>query len=369
MGLGKNGYYSSADIKKVGAQYNIVLGERSPGKSYEIKAECLLKAYEQRKPTFIIIRRLKEDIRQSTIQSYFDDNNDRRDGCKGDVYALTNGEYNYIDVYNGRIYFANRDEETFKITRGMHAGYVMALALDERYKGGQYPSVTDIVYEEFVTNKVYLRNEPTRLQNLVSTICRDKEVTVWMIANTISRVCPYFQEWGLQNIPRMKSGEIDTYKLVGENDTETTIAVEFAPSRKRKNRMFFGNASRSIQGGAWETKEVAHLPDDYEKFDLLYEMLFNSCGFTFAVQLLMDDDGVCFVYVYPHTKQNTTGRRVITSEFSLDPDVSNTLRQNRPEKLIGKLIAENKICYATNLCGSDFIACVKNMSPPPFMIR
>lgn len=80
-----------------------------------------------------------------------------------------------------------------------------------------------------------------------------------MVANTISRVCPYFQQWSLQNIPKMKEGQIDRYRI-----DETDIAVEMSPSRKEKSKMFFGQAAKSIQGGQWESSVFPDLPKNMQ---------------------------------------------------------------------------------------------------------
>lgn len=39
MGLDKKGYYTLKDILKEKCEYNIILGERAPGKSYAAKKE------------------------------------------------------------------------------------------------------------------------------------------------------------------------------------------------------------------------------------------------------------------------------------------------------------------------------------------
>ena len=362
MGLYKK-HYTEDDIVKINAQYNIVLGERAPGKSYAIKARALEKSYTAGQPTFILIRRMKEDIRNDNIQQYFADNM-RHDGCRGDILTISGGEYNYIHVWQRKIYFANINDDG-KIKKGKMAGFVIPLSEDERYKSQEFPTVTDVIYEEFVTNKLYLRNEPNRLQNLISTIARTDEIKVWLIANTISRVCPYFQEWCLTNIPKMREGTIDTYKV-----DNTLIAVEFAPSVGHKSKMFFGNVAKSIQGGAWDTKVVPHLPDNYNNYEMLYNFLLRHAGFTFNVQLLIDSDGQLLIYVYPFTKQTYSDDiRVITDEFNINRNISNRLHDSRVEQQISSLYLMGKICYATNLCGADFAACVQNMTPNPFSYK
>ena len=356
MGLDRTGYYTTKDIRKKKAQYNIILGERSPGKSYAVKRDALKRAYKESKPTFIVIRRYEEDVKNNYIQNYFADNS-TTEGNDGEVFTITDGEYESVYVYQSKIYFANRDPESGRMVPGLHIGYVMALSADERYKSQQFPTVSDIIFEEFVTRKMYLKDETIRLMHLISTIARKREVSVWMIANSISRVCPYFTDWGLRNIPKMKEGTIDIYTV--EN---TKIAVEMCPSRKLKSKMFFGQAAKSIQGGQWETDILPGLPGDYEDYEKLYEMYLEGEGFIFKLELLMDDDAECVIYVYPFTKSVKPELPVITDEFSVSSMKRPYLRRNiAPEAKISDLFQQKKICFSSNLCGTDFYAVHRNM--------
>lgn len=356
MGLGKTGYYTVKDIKKKKAQYNIILGERSPGKSYAVKAEALRNAWKAKAPTMVIIRRFEEDIKTAYMQQYFGDNNENT-GADGDPFEITGGEFDSIYVMNCKIYFANRDPDSGKYSPGLLIGYCMALSNDERYKSQQFPEVTDVIFEEFVTRKLYLRDEPVRLMNLISTIARKREITVWMIANTISRVCPYFLEWSLRNIPLMQPGTIDTYTF-----GDTKIAVEMAPTLQKKSRMFFGQAAKSIQGGQWEAEELPALPEDYSEYDKLYEMYVEGQGFTFKLELLINSDAEKVIYVYPFTKQVKPALPCITEEFTTDPQKRPYLNKEIPaEQMISRLYMQGKICFSSNLCGADFGAVLKNM--------
>lgn len=364
MGIDKKGFYTLRDVLKSGAQYVIPLSDRSRGKSYEVKRHCLLKAYQSGKATLGLIRRYDEDITDTNIQPYFDDNNrpDKPD-APGAVEVITDGEYNYIHVFRHRIYFAHRsvtEDGVEHIVRGQQIGTVFALNLDERYKSQQYPELEDIIFEEFVTRKLYLRDEPTRLQHLVSTIIRRRNGNVFMIANTISRVCPYFQEWSLKGIPSMKPGTIQTYKV-----DDTLIAVELveASSEKKKSKMFFGQAGKAIQGGHWESESVPHLPKAYEEFDVLYSVALRYSEFTFKLDLLIDDNADMTLYVYPYTKPTIPDDMIlITDEYALSSTVRSTFKRAiRSECKIVELYRQQKICYASNLCGADFKSCLQNM--------
>ena len=79
----------------------------------------------------------------------------------------------------------------------------MALSASTHYKSTQYPFVKNMIFEEFVTDGLYLQNECNLLMQLVSTVFRNrKDGKVFLIGNTISRVCPYFYEWELRGIPK-----------------------------------------------------------------------------------------------------------------------------------------------------------------------
>ena len=356
MGLDRKGYYSLKDIKKLNCEYNIVLGERSPGKSYAVKREALERAYKTGKPSMAIVRRFEEDIKNDNITEYFADNNLNREDAPGDIINITNGEYDSVACIRSIIWFGKRNEDG-KFIPGREAGKAFALSADERYKSRQYPYIENIIYEEFVTDKLYLRKEPDRLQQFVSTLLRKREGKVWLVANTISRVCPYFQQWSLKNVPRMKEGQIDEYRI-----DETKIAVEMSPSRKEKSKMFFGLAAKAIQGGQWESGVFPDLPKNHAEYDLIYKMYVTAAGFTFVLELLIDEKGEAVVFVYPFTKTLKEYIPQITDEFSTAWNVRRYLSKKiKAECMIAALIQQGKICFSSNLTGADFTAAVRSM--------
>ena len=356
MGLDKKGYYTLKDILKENCEYNVILGERAPGKSYAVKKEALEYAFKTGTASIGLVRRFEDDIKNAAMTEYFDDNNENK-GAPGDIKKITKGLYTSLACIRGELFFCNIDEETGKYIPGQKAGRVFALNVDLRYKSRQFPEIHDIIFEEFVTNQYYLRDEPMRFQQLVSTILRKREGRVFMIANTISRVCPYFQEWSLKNIPKMQPGQIDLYTA-----DDTRIAVEMSPSRKEKSKMFFGRASRAIQGGQWETDNFPDLPGRYKDYDLLYSVYVEAAGFMFKLDLLIDDNGDRIVFCYPFTKSIKEQIPVITDRFSADPLVRPYLMKKIPaERAMADLIALRKICYSSNLTGSDFTAAVRGM--------
>lgn len=168
-------HYNIDPIDERGAGINIIYGERSNGKSYQVKHKkgvlnylnttntyiCsyknkneIIKKCVDKHSRFMLIRRMKEEISSDKIEQYFSD---------VDILKLTNGEYNCLTLFKKRIYLGNYDIESGKTTKGDHIGYVVALSTEQSYAGASYLDVTDMIYEEFMSRGVYLR-----LQSLIS---------------------------------------------------------------------------------------------------------------------------------------------------------------------------------------------------------
>lgn len=355
----KKEYYDIRPILSHKAQYNMVIGEKGNGKSFQAKKLAITDAYND-KGEFLYMRRYDKHIRETDVYSYFGD---------APIKEWTDGEYEGIALYRKFIYFCNYDEND-KPVRGKEAGRIVALNMYEQLTSQTYPHVSNIIFEEFITRGLYIDNEPVLLMNFVSTVARDDDICVWLMGNSISRVNPYFQTWCLRNIPRQKVGTIDDYYFTrtdadGEQIT-TKIAVERCKNLGTKSKMFFGDAGKMITGGSWDTHEYPHLPRDDEgklkPYKSLYEVLLINMGYKFVLQYCIDEKtGGTWVYVYPYTK-NRRIRRVITDDFSTDPFVTSSLISNIPAEVkIHNLIALNKICYSDNLTGSDFEAITQNM--------
>lgn len=360
-------YYSSKRIRERNADYNILIGERANGKSYDTKYNALKEAYAKKKVSFALIKRLAEDLKKGFIEDYFADM---------PVEKITKNEYNYITGWSDNIYFANIDDNG-KVVRGIQIGKAISLSNDERYKSRAYPDMDTIIFEEFVTSNLYLRDEVRRLMSLVSTIFRRRKgCKVWMIANTVSRVCPYFQEWSLVNIPKMAQGQIDEYTyhetLRDGSTTDTKIAVEYCEnSDVSASGMFFGKFAKHIDGGQWETDEYPHLPWESSEYETIYTLSIASGLFAFMVNLIIKNDSPeQLVYIYPcrqrQDKSYRLAKRVIQDDFSTDMNITNGIKNIYPEQRIKELYKLGKVVFSTNLCGADFNTTIKNMKKHPF---
>lgn len=360
----KNEFYRLDEIKKKLAQYNILLGERANGKSGAVKEESVRLGLKTKKICTALIRRFDEDIKSSVISSYFNDN-----FINEIIEKESKGKYNCVTFYQRVFYFSHIDEYG-KIERGFAFCKVFSIADDERYKSSTVePNIEIIIFEEFTTNKTYLYNEVARFMNLCSTILRLNTGRVYMIANKVSRVCPYFSEWCLKNIPKQKEGSIDVYEFEDLQGTAVKIAVELcaSPSHK-KSGMFFGRVGQQIDGGSWQCKEHPHLIGDLSDYDILYSLTLKHLDFKFNICLLhhIEKEFLC-VYVYPASVK--IHDRVLTEEYSSNYFTTPTLlKSNRAECVINDLYRRNKVVFPTNLIGEDFTTILSNMKQNPFTL-
>lgn len=338
----KKQFYNIAPLLKTNAAYMILLGMRANGKSYAAKETVLKEAYEK-KTNFVYLRRWREDIKQASVESYFAD---------APVEKITGGEYNYITAWQGFLYFSVIGEDG-KPTRGQRIGRYCALNEAVRYKSQAFVNYAYIIYEEFITDEVYLSDEPSKLQQFVSTVARLESIKVLLIGNTMSRVCPYFNEWCLEGTLRQKPGTIEIYHMHYE-DFNIDIAVENCEVLKRESKMFFGNAAKQIISGEWDVKDAPRLPKKLETYDEVYRMDIKFNMFNFHMVLLTDGTGLILIYIFP-AKTNKKGVRMLTDTPTFKPEVSRHFRtDSRAETKIIECWRQGKVCFSDNLTAADF---------------
>lgn len=353
-----NDYYDISEIKKEDAQINIIFGERSNGKSFQIKHEVIFPDYFNFGWRSVYLRRIAEEIGTGQIEDYFKD---------VDVRKLTKGKENCISQYRKRTYLSNFDSETLKVKRVEQFGYAMALSTEQNYAGGSYLDVHNIVYEEFMTRTVYLAHEPSKLMNLYCTIDRKRGTTkMWLLGNTISRVCPYIHEWGLDDIFRtIKQGEIKTkYVPTGEIDDETgkprtvKIAIEYCRSTGRSSYTI-GSHSDMMNTGSWQTDPQPLLPKSLKKYKCKFRFGFQYQNFKFLCDYLYDaiEKEICF-FIYPYTKDFNNKTIVFSDRIKMSKYWQRNIYDiSIPNKKLRDLFMsfkENKIFYASDICGTDF---------------
>ena len=103
--MSKSKFYSLDSILSKKCQYNIIIGERSNGKSYAFLERALRRWWEFGEQS-AYIRRWKEDYRGKRGTQLFAGHTEN-----GFIEELTGGEWNTVKYYSGKWFLAKKDEE------------------------------------------------------------------------------------------------------------------------------------------------------------------------------------------------------------------------------------------------------------------
>ena len=349
--------YNLDNIDSRNATINIIYGERSNGKSYQVKHKKAVLKYLETGDRFILMRRWKEEITTEKIEAYFSD---------VDIYNITGGDYNCITMYRKTLYLANYDVDSGKTIKGDKIGYVVALSTEQNYAGASYLDVHDIIFEEFMSRSEYLPNEADKLMNFYSTVDRKRGTTrLWLVGNSISRVCPYLLDWDIANIIRtQKQGEIKE-KYLGtntfdENNDEIMIklAIEYCKDTG-KTSFAIGKHKDMLNKGSWQSDPQPHLPKSRKAYRCCYRILFYYKGFKFSGEYLIDniENTHCW-FISPFTKDIPDKILVFSDVIKISKwwqrDIYNPNINNQKLKELLATFKENMIFYSTDLAGTDF---------------
>ena len=371
-------YYNNENILKTECEYMLQLGERSNGKSYADKLYLLKCAWNEQDPytgeplpdyEFAYIRRWDLEIKGKDVEQYFSDMVINNNGDRP-INEITGGAYDQVTVYQRRIYFARIDEDG-KVIRGKLIGHCFAITQETHYKSLAYPNIGRAVFEEFITNSGYLEKEPQRLLALISTIFRRRRGRVFLVGNTISRACPYFGDWGLSGVLRQDKGTICIYSQETDQEDENgarvvvRIAVEFCENSGKNSKMFFGQGSKMITSGDWESEAQPHLEYFYDEYQRLNDMIMELDGLAYRLQLLYDPDERPLVYVYPLneiTPKERKTKRIISDKYSLNVNQTRGWVDIRYkyDRIYMTLLSAGKYAFSDNLTGTEFLLSARN---------
>lgn len=351
-------HYNLDNIEKEDADFNLIWGEKGNGKSYQVKHKRAVLKYLKTGRRFIYLRRWKEEITTDKVEQYFAD---------VDVNKLTNGVYNCITVYRKQLFLSFYEFDSGKTKRGEKIGYVMALSTEQNYSGCSYLDVDDIIFEEFMSRNEYIHDEANKLMFLYSTVDRKQHrVKVWLCGNTVSRVCPYIQDWDLhKTISEQKQGTIVTKMISTDSFDKDTgqeiyvkLAIEYCASTGTSS-FVFGKAKDMINKGGWQTEPQPLLPKSYKDYTVMFRFIFMYKSFKFCCELLSDKktfDQCWFIYPYKGEIDNKTivFSDIIKISKYWQRDIYNTNFKNQNLNNLFKTFRESNIFYSSDLCGTDF---------------
>lgn len=351
--MGKDKFWNIRNILSRNAQYNVIFGERSNGKTYGV-LQYGIEQYFENGGKLAIIRRWEEDFRGKQASTMFDALIEN-----GVVSKNSHGRWNSVHYQSHRWYFCKRDIENPKnvIVCDEPFAYAFALSSEEHYKSSSYPTIRTVLFDEFLTRGTYLPDEFVKFTSILSTIIRLRtNVTIFMCGNTVNQYSPYFAEMGLTNIKKMQRGKIDVYSY---GDSGLTVAVEYSdfPTKEKKSNMYFAFNNpklEMIRTGAWEMDIYPHLPMKYKPKDVIYKYYIEFDNERLQCEIISIDD-MLFTYIHRKTTEiKEDGYSLVYSQES-SPLPNHRKKITKPvtdiEKRIVSFFVRDKVFYQSNEVG------------------
>lgn len=228
-------FYDFSSLLSYKCLYNICTSVRGIGKTYNITKRCIKLGIEQKKISFVILVRYKEDI------------DDIKNSWWSIVEHLFEG-YTFFTLRKTIYCKDNKTGDRFPI------GEFIALTQYARAKKTPRPYVKYIVFDEFLNeDNDYLKDEVNKFLNICDSIIRLRDnVRVILISNTISILNPYFDYFGFT--------KFDKQFQRGEHDSilEFNAGEEFIKVRKKTK---FGSSIDNTKYGDFSLNAKFMLDD------------------------------------------------------------------------------------------------------------
>lgn len=349
------------------AQYYVIFGERSNGKTYWA-LEHALRNYAETGKQFAYVRRFDVDVKASELNQLFEGH--VKNGLVSKIFRRAPIQWDTVVYQRGHFYlrkYSETEDPKDVITSEEPIGHVFSISSMEHKKSYSYGQVTTIIFDEFLSRTAYLPNEPVLFQNLLSTIIRLRtDVKVFMLGNTVNKYCPYFASMGLIHVKDQKQGTIDTYHY-GQSELE--VAVEYCESSKKQggkpSDIYFAFDNPQllmVKDGTWEVAEYPKLRTEYKTADVAARFFVEFNGDVLRGLVIVNDNGA-FVYLTRsniHIRDKDGNRaKFIGDDIVYTDSHKADLRElmgvtRQPDKLsrtLMSLLAMNKFFYGDNDVG------------------
>lgn len=340
-------------------QVLIFTGKRDTGKSYTFK-QRVIKNFMKNEETFVYVRRGAAETERGKPAKYWRDFNGKK------LQNLTDGMYNTVSTYGDTILIG--DKKGGKWTYKEELGETVCLKQAADWKSVSFPeNCTTMIYEEAITDKVYLQDEPKALFHLISTVFRGRQGCLYMCGNEDTTYFPYMWEWGLGNLEEQPQGtlNITTYSNIDEQGEEFAINIGVYRCRNSEghiNKMVFGKNAVAINS----INAAKSYPKLTEKIDdTLYKIRYIDKGFQFLIKLVLVKGNYGLNVVLLDSKFPITNEQRIIYNFEPEnadfcPLHSTHFLDCAVERYIVKLLRDKtKIAYDTNTTGDLFNMAIK----------
>lgn len=339
--------YSPDEILSLKANINMIIGERSNGKTFAI-LELILDDYLKNGYQGMLIRRWADDFKKGRAQQMTD-----AIVAEG---LLNKTPWSGIDFRNNKWFLYKYDEDlNKKVYDDTPFMFAWSLTDTEHNKSTSYSNVHYCLFDEFLTRQSELPDEPSFFMNALSTLSRyTDKVVYFMCANTVNKTSQYFDSFNI-NINNLNQGNIYEWK----SDEGGILALEYVEhkegSKKKSDKytsLFKSNKSKMITMGEWEMNNYPRLPIELYPKDIKYTF-YILFGTEFVKgEYISRGSNIKFIYF---SKTNTSvdeDKDVIFSNIldyrmNWDQNIFN----NEDFKFVTSILKRNKIYYDSDETG------------------
>lgn len=369
-------YYDSTDIDRTKAVYRLIIGERSNGKTYCIIRKAIDAYFDKKHPLpSAYIRRYAEELKGQNIARLIAPHLNY-------IQKKSKNRYNDVDYRTNCFWLVKRDNMGKIVEKNpVPLLYTAALSTWERSKGADRGEIKYFIFDEFLTRSGYLTNEFAKFANCHSSFVRNRAgVVTYMLANTVNPDAPYWDEMLIDNIEKLKQGEIFLYNY---NNKKLTVAVErtlHATGKKDVEYYYaFDNPHLDmIKTGSWEEDSYPHLEKGWsinkENIVFIFYVIYNQ--HILKGNLIYEPrEGSLFLYFHKFGNSQHVIKPpdiIFTNHPSTSVYVMHTFKDNplndRVEEILNKIkwcLGNEKVYYASNSVGEV----LRNFMMNPFTSR
>lgn len=267
------------------------IGERSNGKSYVFKKECLMHFKATGQP-FAYVRWWNKYVVYSQCSTVFKDFQPVLDDLfgKGTTINYDRTAHNFYLIIDGG--------------EPVVCGHVFSVENAMNIKGNQYafPPIKRVFFDEIIDYD-YPRDAVSKWLNLLSTIARnDRDLLVYYAGNPIVKECPLFDLWKIK-LSQLKAGEI----TVARHRKGASIAIErtkkYVVDGVKENDPLFGfddsTEASMILYGDWECRKMELRQVDGVSWNdrrrRLIPIYVSGLGKVFELSIITEGHPIAFI--------------------------------------------------------------------------
>lgn len=349
-------YYSISEIMRRDSLYYFIFGKRSNGKTYSA-LQYGLNRYLDKGERTAYVRRWDTDIKAARAKRIAKEVSEILHNDK-------NKKYSGCEYYQGAFYLTKDKKIKHKDGSVEHTDvkekepFMFAIALNnmEHEKGGNInaddSNITTIIFDEMITRMRYLPDEVSMFFDTVSTIRRNRnDVKVIMLANTVSKYCPYFKALNIEFAPSMEIGQIRA------NKKGTVVVERTEDNAEGTDDPYYDFDNKTvgmITHGKWEVAEYPKITTTWTRKEVMQDVFLYFDGKWLHGEIV-NKNANPFIFWYP--KYDDIKNPDSDTIFSDVPDYRRNwhdsfLRATDPQgKLIAYLFSQGKVFYSDNDTG------------------